>query len=69
LEIDSTELELSWRLLEEQIEDLIAKNDQLRLHVEDLKRRDERGSFASPTSSPAKVIRLDEFIKQGKPEE
>jgi hypothetical protein len=65
LEIDSTELELSWRLLEEQIENLIANNDQLRHHVEDLKTRDERGSFASP----AKVIRLDEFVKQSKPEE
>jgi proteasome assembly chaperone (PAC2) family protein len=69
VEIDSTELELSWRLLEEQIEDLIANNDQLRLHVQDLKTRDERGGFASPTSSPAKVIRLDEFIKHNKPEE
>jgi proteasome assembly chaperone (PAC2) family protein len=69
LEIDSTELELSWRLLEEQIENLIANNDQLRHHVEDLKTRDERGSFASPPSSPAKVIRLDEFVKQSKPEE
>lgn len=69
LEIDSSELELSWRLLEEQIEALIAKNDQLRQHVEDLKTGDERGSFASPPSSPAKVIRLDEFIKQSKPEE
>jgi hypothetical protein len=37
--------------------------------VEDLKTRDERGSFASPTSSPAKVIRLDEFIKHNKPED
>jgi proteasome assembly chaperone (PAC2) family protein len=69
LEIDTTELELSWRFLEEQIEALIARNEQLKQHVEDLKKREQRGSFISQASSPAKVIRLDQFIKQDKSED
>ena len=69
LEVDTTELELSWRLLEEQIENLIAGNEQLKQHVEDLKRREQRGSFAPQPSSPAKVIHLDQFIKQNKAED
>ena len=68
-EIDTTELELSWRLLEEQIESLIDRNEQLKQHVEDLKRREQRGSFTPQPSSSAKVIHLDQFIKQNKPED
>jgi proteasome assembly chaperone (PAC2) family protein len=67
LEVDTTELEVSWRLLEEQIESLIARNDQLKQHVEDLKRREQRGSFTPQPSSSAKVIHLDQFIKRSKP--
>ncbi len=69
LEIDTTELELSWRLLEEQIESLIARNEQLKQHVEDLKRREQRGSFTPQPASPAKVIHLDQFVKQDKLED
>jgi proteasome assembly chaperone (PAC2) family protein len=69
LQVDTTELELSWKLLEEQIEDLIARNEQLRQHVEDLRQREQRGGFTPQTSTTAKVIRLDEFIKQNEPEE
>ena len=69
LEVDPTELDLSWKLMEEQIEGLIKKNEQLKQHVEELKRREKRGSFTHQPSSPAKVIRLDEFLKQDKSEE
>jgi len=69
VQADTTELELSWKLVEEQIEALIERNEQLKRHVEELKRRERRGSFSQPTSSPAKVIRLDEFIKQNKPDD
>lgn len=69
LQVDTTELELSWKLLEEQIENLIARNEQLRQHVEDLRQREQRGGFTPQTSTTAKVIRLDEFIKQNEPEE
>ena len=69
LQIDTTELDLSWKLLEEQIDNLIAKNEQLRQHVEDLRLREQRGGFTPQTSTTAKVIRLDEFIKQSEPEE
>jgi proteasome assembly chaperone (PAC2) family protein len=69
LEVDPTELDLSWKLVEDQIEELIEKNEQLKQHVEELKRREERGSFISRPSSPAKVIRLDEFLKQDKSED
>jgi proteasome assembly chaperone (PAC2) family protein len=69
LQADTTELELSWKLVEEQIEALIEENEQLKRHVEELKRRERRGSFSQQTSSPAKVIRLDEFIKQNKPDD
>ena len=64
LQVDTIELELSWKLLEEQIEDLIARNEQLKQHVEDLRQREQRGGFTPQTSDTAKVIRLDEFIKQ-----
>ena len=64
LTVDPTELDLSWKLLEDQIEGLIEKNEQLKLHVEELKRREQRGIFTPQTSSTAKVIRLDEFLKQ-----
>jgi hypothetical protein len=56
-------------LLEEQIESLIDRNEQLKQHVEDLKRREQRGSFTPKPSSSAKVIHLDQFIKQNKPED
>jgi proteasome assembly chaperone (PAC2) family protein len=69
LQMDTTELELSWRLLEEQIASLITQNEQLREHVENLKRREQRGSFTPQPSSSAKVIHLDQFIKQDKPDE
>ena len=69
LEVDPTELDLSWKLVEGQIDGLIKKNEQLRQHVEELKRREKRGSFAPRPSSPAKVIRLDEFLKQDKSED
>ncbi len=68
VEIDTTELDLSWRFLEEQIESLIDRNEQLKQHLEDLKKRGQRGSF-TPQPSPAKVIRLDQFIKQDKSED
>jgi cell division septum initiation protein DivIVA len=67
--VDPTELDLSWKLVEDQIEELIEKSEQLKQHVEELKRREERGSFISRPSSPAKVIRLDEFLKQDKSED
>ncbi|UCG13795.1 MAG: PAC2 family protein [Deltaproteobacteria bacterium] len=66
LDIDTSELELSWRLVEEQIESLIAENEQLSQHVEDLKTREHRGGFTTQTSSSAKVIHLDRFMKQNK---
>lgn len=66
LEVDPVELDLSWKLLEKQIDELIGKNEQLKQHIEELKRREQRGSFSSRPSSPAKVIRLDEFLKQDK---
>jgi len=69
LEVDPTELDLSWKLVGGQIDELIGKNEQLRQHVEELKRREQRGSFTSRPSSPAKVIRLDEFLKQDKSED
>jgi len=69
LRVDTTELELSWRVVEEQIEALIERNEQLKRHVEELKKSERSGSFNRPPSSPAKVIRLDEFIKQNKPED
>ena len=69
LEVDPTELDLSWKLVEDQIDGLIKKNEQLRQHVEELKRREKRGGFAPRPSSPAKVIRLDEFLKQDKSED
>lgn len=69
LDVDPTELELSWKLAEEQIEALIERNDQLKQHVEELKKRERRGSFTPRPSSPAKVIQLDEFIKQNKSED
>jgi predicted ATP-grasp superfamily ATP-dependent carboligase len=69
LEVDPAELDLSWKLLENQIDELIGKNEQLKQHIEELKRREQRGSFTSRPSSPAKVIRLDEFLKQEKPED
>ena len=68
LDLDTTELELSWKLLEEQIEELIARNEQLSQHVENLKQLEQRGGFTPQTSTTAKVIRLDEFIKQNEPE-
>ena len=69
LEVDPTELDLSWQLMEDQIDGLIKKNEQLKQYVEELKRREKRGSFTPRPSSPAKVIRLDEFLKQDKSEE
>jgi len=66
LEVDPTELDLSWKLVEDQIDGLIQKNEQLQQHVEELKRREQRGSFTPRPPSPAKVIRLDEFLKQDK---
>jgi proteasome assembly chaperone (PAC2) family protein len=69
LEVDPSELDLSWKLVEDQIDGLIRKNEQLKQHVEELKRREKRGSFAPTPSSPAKVIRLDEFLKQDKSED
>ena len=68
LEVNTTELDLSWKLVEEQIDGFIEKNEQLKQHVEELKRREQRGSFTPRPSSPAKVIRLDEFLKQDKSE-
>jgi proteasome assembly chaperone (PAC2) family protein len=69
LEVEPTELDLSWKLVEDQIDQLIGKNEQLKQHVEELKKREQRGSFTSRPSSPAKVIRLDEFLKQDKSED
>jgi proteasome assembly chaperone (PAC2) family protein len=69
LDIDTTELELSWKFVEEQIENLIEQNEQLKHHVEGLKQRERSVSFAPQASSTAKVIHLDEFFKQKKPEE
>ena len=69
LDTDTAELELSWKLMEEQIENLIEQNEQLKQHVEGLKQRDRSGSFAPQNSSTAKVIHLDEFFKQKKPED
>jgi proteasome assembly chaperone (PAC2) family protein len=69
VEVDPTELDLSWKLVEDQIEELIKQNDQLKQHVEKLKRREKRGSFTPRPSSPAKVIRLDEFLKNDKSED
>ncbi len=69
LDVDPSELELSWKLAEEQIEALIERNDQLKRHVEEVKKRERRGSFTPRPSSPAKVIQLDEFIKQNKSED
>ena len=69
LEVDPTELDLSWQLMEDQIDGLIKKNEQLKQYVEELKRREKRGSFTPRPPSPAKVIRLDEFLKQDKSEE
>jgi proteasome assembly chaperone (PAC2) family protein len=69
LEVEPTELDLSWKLVEDQIDQLIEKNEQLKQHVEELKKREQRGSFTSRPSSPAKVIRLDEFLKQDKSED
>ncbi len=69
LQIDTTELELSWKLLEEQIESLITGNEQLRQYVEDLKKREQRGGFTPQSSSSAKVIQLDQFVKQNKTED
>ena len=69
LEVDPIELDLSWKLVEDQINGLIKENEQLKQHVEELKRREKRGSFAPRPSSPAKVIRLDEFLKQDKSED
>lgn len=68
-EVDVTELDLSWQLVEERIDGLIKKNEQLKQHVEELKRREKRGSFAPRSASPAKVIRLDDFLKQDKSED
>ena len=69
VEMDTTELDLSWKLVEDQIEKLIKQNDQLKQHVEKLKRREKRGSFTPSPSSPAKVIRLDEFLKNDRSED
>jgi proteasome assembly chaperone (PAC2) family protein len=69
MEVDTTELDLSWKLVEDQIEKLIKQNDQLKQHVEKLKRREKRGSFTPTPSSPAKVIRLDEFLKNDRSED
>ena len=69
MEVDTTELDLSWKLVEDQIEKLIKQNDQLKQHVEKLKRREKRGSFTPSPSSPAKVIRLDEFLKNDRSED
>jgi proteasome assembly chaperone (PAC2) family protein len=69
VEMDPTELDLSWKLVEDQIEKLITQNDQLKQHVEKLKSREKRGSFTPRPSSPAKVIRLDEFLKNDKSED
>jgi proteasome assembly chaperone (PAC2) family protein len=69
LEVEPTELDLSWKLVEDQIDELIGKNEKLKRHVEELKRREQRGSFTPRPSSPAKVIRLDEFLKQDKSED
>jgi proteasome assembly chaperone (PAC2) family protein len=69
VEVDPTELDLSWKLVEDQIEKLIKQNDQLKQHVEKLKRREKRGSFTPSPSSPAKVIRLDEFLKNDRSED
>jgi proteasome assembly chaperone (PAC2) family protein len=68
LEVDTTELDLSWKLVEDHIDGLIKKNEQLKQYVEELKRREKRGSFTPRPSSPAKVIRLNEFLKQDKSE-
>jgi len=69
LEVDPTELDLSWKVVEDQIDELIGKNEKLKRHVEELKRREQRGIFTPRPSSPAKVIRLDEFLKHDKSEE
>jgi proteasome assembly chaperone (PAC2) family protein len=69
LEVDHKELDLSWKVVEDQIDELIGKNEKLKRHVEELKRREQRGSFTPRPSSPAKVIRLDEFLKQDKSED
>jgi cell division septum initiation protein DivIVA len=66
--VDTTELDLSWKLVEDHIDGLIKKNEQLKQYVEELKRREKRGSFTPRPSSPAKVIRLNEFLKQDKSE-
>jgi proteasome assembly chaperone (PAC2) family protein len=67
--LDTTELELSWKLLEDQIEKLIGRNQELRQHVEELQRKKRRGSFRPQPPSASKVIRLDPFSKQRKQDE
>lgn len=70
LRLDTTELDQSWRLLEEQIENLIARNEELKQHIAKLKSR-ERGNTFRPetTPSPGKVIHLDRFTRKKDPQD
>jgi proteasome assembly chaperone (PAC2) family protein len=66
---DTTELELSWRIIEEQIENLISRNEELKQHVAELKSREHSGNFKPKPSSSAKIIHLNHFAKQKKTDE
>jgi proteasome assembly chaperone (PAC2) family protein len=69
-ELDTTELDLSWRLVEEQIANLIAGNDELRQYIDKLKRREHLGTFEpNPPPPSGKVLHLDRFTKKKEPED
>ena len=65
-ELDTTELELSWKELNQQIQSLIEKNPELSKLVEELRRAKVRGSWETVKSSikkNGKVIHIEDFLR------
>ena len=64
--LDTMELELSWKELNQQIQSLIEKNPELSKHVEELRRAKVRGSWETVKNSikkDGKVIHIEDFLR------
>ncbi len=65
-ELDRTELDVSWKELNKQIQSLIEKNPELQKMIEDLRKAKVRGSWETIKGSPrkdGKVIHIEDFLR------
>jgi proteasome assembly chaperone (PAC2) family protein len=61
-ELDTEDLEITWRNLTKQIQELIDKNPELQTMIKDLRKARVKGSWNAPRKHD-KVIHLEDFMK------